>query len=239
MIFFRPDDSTAGIGERNSSPTQLRAVSPMTQAGDDLQAEGVELNDSSTISNESSDCDSSSRDESDASFSHDGTPTPTAAWTAARQLGAHMSGSGDDEEIHEGRTRAQTSALNHEAAAGLISARYDRPGGVFLALLPAQEAGGEPTKLTDCLVKEVEPEPTSYSAASSSRHSGVWTEAMQAEFDGLDAAGTFTEISEIPEGSNIVGSKWLLKWKGDEHGMRTSSRRLLAQRVLRNTAILF
>ena len=43
-------------------PRQLRAVSPITQAGDDLQAEGVELNDSSTISSESSDSDSSSRD---------------------------------------------------------------------------------------------------------------------------------------------------------------------------------
>ena len=76
-------------------PRQLRAVSPITQAGDDLQAEGVELNDSSTISSESSDSDSSSRGGSDASFSDDGTPTPTAARTAARQLGAHMSEPGD------------------------------------------------------------------------------------------------------------------------------------------------
>ena len=42
---------------------------------------------------------------------------------------------------------------------------------------------------------------------------------MQAEFDGLEAADTFTEISEVPAGSNTVESKWLLKWKGDEHGM--------------------
>ena len=41
---------------------------------------------------------------------------------------------------------------------------------------------------------------------------------MQAEFDGLEAAEIFAEISEVPAGSNIV-VKRLLKWKGDEHGM--------------------
>ena len=40
---------------------------------------------------------------------------------------------------------------------------------------------------------------------------------MQAEIDGLEAAGTFTD--NFPEGSNIVDSNWLLKWKGDQHRM--------------------
>ena len=35
---------------------------------------------------------------------------------------------------------------------------------------------------------------------------------MQTEFDGLETAGTFADISEIPD---IVNSKWLLKSKGD------------------------
>ena len=73
--------------------------------------------------------------------------------------------------------------------------------------------------MPDCLARETEPEPPSYYAVWSSRHSGVWTGVLQAEFDGLEAAGTFAEISEIPEGSNIVDSKGLLKWKGDEHDM--------------------
>ena len=67
--------------------------------------------------------------------------------------------------------------------------------------------------------QKAEPEPTSYSAARSSMHSGVWTEAIQVELDGLEAAETFAEISEVPAGSNIVESKWLLKWRGDDHGM--------------------
>ena len=117
----------------------------MTQAGDDLQAEGVELS-GSTISSESSDNDSSSRDGSDASSSDNGAPTPTAARTAAREFGAHMPRPGDGEEIREGRTRAQTRALHLEAAAGLISMTGPCDGGSILhALLAAQDAGGEPT----------------------------------------------------------------------------------------------
>ena len=101
-------------------PHQLRAVSPMTQAGGDSQAEREELNDSSTVSNEPPESDTSSRDDDDASSFDHRAPTPTAIRTAARQLGAHMSGPGDGEEIREGSTRAQTRALNREAATGLI-----------------------------------------------------------------------------------------------------------------------
>ena len=103
---------------------QLRAVSPTTQASDDLQPEGVELNNSSKVSSESPDSDSSSRDGSDASCSDDGAPTLTAARTAARQLGAYMSGPGDGEDIREGRTRVHTRVLNRENGCG--AGRCDR-----------------------------------------------------------------------------------------------------------------
>ena len=122
---------------------QLRTVSPMMPDGEDLQAEGVELNDLSTISGESSDSDSSSRDGSDASSTDDGAPAPATARTAARQLGAHMSGPGDGEKNREGRRRAQIKARNQEAAAGLISFIGPCVGGrIFLALMVVQEAGG-------------------------------------------------------------------------------------------------
>ena len=54
---------------------------------------------------------------------------------------------------------------------------------------------------------------------------------MEAEFDGLEAANTFAGISRVPEGSNIVDSKWLLKWKGDKHGIIDRAKaRLVAKR---------
>ena len=198
---LREEPESGGTDEYESAPTtpqpvlgrgiphQVRAVSPMTQTGGDFQAESVELNDSSTIRSEPPDSDTLSRDGNDASSSDDGAPTPTSARTTACQLGAHMSGPGDGDEIRERRTRAQTRALNREAAAGIISTIGPCEGGrIFHALLAAQDTGGEPTRLLDCLLKEAEPEPTSYSASCSSIHSGIWIEAMQAELDELEVA---------------------------------------------------
>ena len=159
----------------------------------------VDLNDSSTVSSEPPDSDTSSLNGNDASSSDDEDPSPTAARTAARQLGPHMLGPGDGDEIWEGRTRAQTRALNREATAGLISTIGPCEGvRIFHALLTAQDAGGEPTRLPDCLLKETEPEPTSYSAARSSMHSGVWTEAMQARFDILEGVETSLRFPKFP-----------------------------------------
>ena len=68
----------------------------------------------------------------------------------------------------------QTRALNREAAAGMISEIGPCEGGhVFQALLTATETGRETTKIPDCLAKEAEPEPTSDSAARSSKCSDV------------------------------------------------------------------
>ena len=47
----------------------------------------------------------------------------------------------------------------------------------------------------------------------------MWMEAMSKEVDGLVAAGTFAEVTEIPGGCNIVDAKRLYKRKGDSHGM--------------------
>ena len=93
----------------------------MTYTGGDFQAESVDLNDSSTVSSEPPDSDALSLNGNDAPSSDHEAPTPTVARTAARQLGAHMLGPGDGDEIREGRTRAQTKALKREAAAGLMS----------------------------------------------------------------------------------------------------------------------
>ena len=64
-------------------------------------------------------------------------------------------------------------------------------------------------------MKEAGPELLSYSAACSSEYSDVSMEAMRVEFDGLTTAGTFADVTEIPEGCNIVGAKWVYKWKSD------------------------
>ena len=64
--------------------------------------------------------------------------------------------------------------------------------------LAATETGREKTKLPDCLVKEADSEPTSYTAARSLKHSDIWMDAMTSEFDGLEAAGAFAEVPNFP-----------------------------------------
>ncbi|CAN0442558.1 unnamed protein product, partial [Scytosiphon promiscuus] len=44
-------------------------------------------------------------------------------------------------------------------------------------------------------------------------------DTMRSEVDGLEAAGTFVEVSELLANSYVVESKWLLRCKGDAHGM--------------------
>lgn len=81
--------------------------------------------------------------------------------------------------VRKGSTIAQTRAINREAEAGLISTIERCAGGrKFQALLVAREAGRE-KKVPDCLGKEAEREPMSYSAARSSKHSDAGIEAME------------------------------------------------------------
>ena len=92
-------------------------------------------------------------------------------------------------------------------------------GKIIHGLLAVQEVTRKPGELPKCLVREAEPEPVSYPAACSSEYSDVWMEAMRMEFDGLVAAGSFAEVTEFPEGCNVVDAKWLYKWKSDSYGM--------------------
>ena len=42
---------------------------------------------------------------------------------------------------------------------------------------------------------------------------------MDAEFVELVAAGTFTQVSGVPEGCSTADSKRVFKWEGDTHGV--------------------
>ena len=133
--------------------------------------------------------------------------------TAERQFESNFLGRRDGEELK--RTRAQTRALNQEAA-GLVSMiEPDQGSKIIHELLVVQEVIRKPEELPMCLVREAEPEPVSCHAACSPQCSDVWMEAMRIECDGLVATGTFAEMNEIPQGCDIVGVKWLYEWKGE------------------------
>ena len=90
------------------------------------------------------------------------------ARTAARQLESHLLDSRVGDELELGRSRAQTRALNQEAA-GLVSMFGPDEGGKIIQwLLAVQEGMRKPGELPKCLVREAGPEPVSYPTACSS-----------------------------------------------------------------------
>ena len=70
--------------------------------------------------------------------------------------------------------------------------------------------------LVDSLTSDID-EPKSVEEALSGKHSEQWREAMNSEYASLLKNGTW-ELVSPPEGTNIVGSRWVLKVKRDERG---------------------
>lgn len=78
-------------------------------------------------------------------------------------------------------------------------------------------------------VGEVEDEPRSYQEAINSHDHAEWREAMKEEMTALKSNHTW-ELTDRPEGRNVVGCKWVFKRKHDEEGKPTRFRaRLVAQ----------
>ena len=171
----------------------------MTQADDDLEAEGVELNDSSTISIESSGSDSSPGDGSNASSSDDGAPTPTTDRSCTRQFVSPLSAPGDGEGIREERTRAQTRA------AAVISMIGPCGGGrLFHTLLTAQYAGDVPTKLFGIVLsrrRNRNRRPRRVAKAFGRLHGG------NSRGVGWTSTGPFAKLLEVSRGQQCHGSK--------------------------------
>ena len=100
-----------------------------------------------------------------------------------KKFGSHIPDARVGGEIRAGRTRSQTRALQQESSNGLIAMLGPNEGGQVIHALVAEQvenSNGLPT----CSMKEVEPEPTSYTAACKSQYSEVWKKSMEAEFAG-------------------------------------------------------
>ena len=123
------------------------------------------------------------------------------------------------EERREGRTRAQTRALNQQHATGLLATLGPVSGNHILRVLIAEQRTlKKPNEVAADPAKGAQPEPTTFAEARASVHAELWEGAMNSEFEGLLAAGTFSLVGSVPEGSNIVNAKWVYKWKTDSNG---------------------
>lgn len=127
-------------------------------------------------------------------------PTPTAARTASRQLGVHMSDTYD--EIRQGQTRRQTRIIRQQSQgpSSLVAISGPNEEGQIARALVAEQAFPGDKEFPNCTVQEARLESTSYATVCSSEYADVWGKSMEAEFDGLVAVGTLSVISEVPGG---------------------------------------
>ena len=124
----------------------------------------------------------------------------------------------ENDEVRDGRTRAQTRAVNQQSVPGLMATLGPISATeVVYALLSEQRAGDE-TELPKELVQDVESEPGSYQEAQRSKYAKIWEGARSAEVEGLIRAGTFTLAVKVPIGCNVIDARWVFKWKADETG---------------------
>ena len=70
--------------------------------------------------------------------------------------------------------------------------------------------------LVDSLISDID-EPKSVEEAMNGEHSVQWREAMDSGYASLLENDTW-ELVPLPEGTNIVGSRWVLRVKRDENG---------------------
>ena len=95
------------------------------------------------------------------------------ARNALRQLEAYNVGPHDDQERREGRTRAQTRALNQQQATGLLESLGSINGDYTLrALIAEQKTLKKPNEIPAEHAKE--PEPTTIAEARASAHADLW-----------------------------------------------------------------
>ena len=170
-------------------PRQPRVASPAGSVGNGGQGErgyvdGVNMPppDATTapsgdyLSSASSELSVDGETPGEASSSDDNGPVTTMARTAARQLESHLVGPGDGKQL--GRTKAQTRAVNQDAASLVSVFGPDEGGELIHGVLAVQEVTNKPEEFPKCLVREAGPEPVSYPAVYSSEYSDVWIEAM-------------------------------------------------------------
>ena len=121
-------------------------------------------------------------------------------------------------EVREGRTRAQTRAVNQQSVPGLMATLGPISASEIILALLVEQRASDAMELPKVLIQDVESEPGSYQEARQSKYSTIWDEAMSVEFEGLLRAGTFALAVKAPIGCNVIDARWVYKWKADETG---------------------
>ena len=71
----------------------------------------------------------------------------------------------ENDEVREGRTRAQTRAVNQQSVSGLVATLGPISASEIMYALLAEQRAGDPVELPKELVQDVESKPGSYQEA--------------------------------------------------------------------------
>ncbi|CAB1112906.1 unnamed protein product [Ectocarpus sp. CCAP 1310/34] len=134
------------------------------------------------------------------------------------ELADFNTASRENDEVREGRTRAQTRAVNQQSVPGLVASLGPISATELVYTLMSEQRAGDETELPKELVQDVESVPDSYQEAQRSKYAKIWEGAMSAEVEGLIRAGTFTLAAKVPISCNVIDARWVFKWKADETG---------------------
>ncbi|CAB1113285.1 unnamed protein product [Ectocarpus sp. CCAP 1310/34] len=116
---------------------------------------------------------------------------------ARHELANYNTAANENVEVREGRTRAQTRAVNHQIVSGLMANLGPISASEIIEALLVEQRASDTMELPRELIQDVETEPGSYREARQSKHAVIWDKAMSAQFEGLLRAGTFALAAKI------------------------------------------
>ncbi|CAB1096365.1 unnamed protein product [Ectocarpus sp. CCAP 1310/34] len=134
------------------------------------------------------------------------------------ELASYNTAVNENVEVREGRTRAQTRAVNQQSVSGLMATLGPISASEIVEAPLMEQRASDAVELPKVLIQDVQSEPGSYQEARQSMYSTIWDKAMSAEFEGLLRTGTFALAVKAPIGCNVIDATWVYKWKADETG---------------------
>ncbi|CAB1113542.1 unnamed protein product [Ectocarpus sp. CCAP 1310/34] len=136
---------------------------------------------------------------------------------ARHELASYNTAANENVEVREGRTRAQTRAVNQQSATGLMATLGPISASELIEALLVEQRASDAMELPKVLIQDVESEPSSYKEARQSKYFSIWDKAMSAEFEGLFKSRNVRVSSK----GKIVKAKARLVAKGfkQKHGV--------------------
>ena len=141
----------------------------------------------------------------------------------------------ENDGVRDGKTRAQTRAVNQQSVPGLVATLGSISASEIVNALVADQRAGYEIELPTELLQNVESGPGSYQEAQQLMCAKISEVTRSAEIKGLIRAGTFTLAAKVPVGCNVIDARWVFKWKADATGKIVKAKARLVANGFKHT----